>query len=457
NDWAALTAGFRAILVANADRDLAQRVFQFHQEHGWQNRLFLATQPATSGVLEGCCWFELLDSPSPADDTDTGQQDSRSPVGAEPISVNTTCFRIWAPKKKSVEVIVRREGQPESFALSKSSGGYFIGEFDRIGPFDQYMLRIDHKHQRPDPAARYQPGSVHEWSQVMPPSHQFPWTDQGWSGVRKEDLIIYEMHVGAFTNEGTYQAAIQRLPALVELGVTAVELMPLAEAPGRWNWGYDGVGLFAPNHAYGSPNDLRQFVDACHACGLAVLLDVVYNHLGPEGNYLNDVAPYFSKKHHTPWGAAFGYDGPYAKNVRRFIIQNACYWIDEFHFDGLRLDAVHFLFDDSDRSILADIVTALKNRSHQLGRPVHAIAEANVNDPVMLRPQEDGGHGFDAIWCDDLMHSIYSATTIEQPLTYRPYHGLSDVELSLRHGYLYHSHQDRTAHADAPLDTTAES
>jgi alpha-amylase len=312
NDLAALTAGHRAIVVANADHVVVQRAYNEHREAGWKNRLFLARGNATSGVLEGCRWFGFF----PPDDAMTDR------LGATPITYYQTHFRVWAPKRRSVCVEILGDETKRRHPLTREEHGYFTGSVQNAGPHTLYRYALDDQITRPDPASRYQPDGVHGASEIIHPG-AFPWTDASWKGVAKRDLIIYELHVGAFTQEGTFRAAIERLPELIELGVTAVEVMPVAQSPGRWNWGYDGVDLFAVRDTYGHPNDFRAFVDACHTAGIAVILDVVYNHLGPEGNYLADFGPYFSRKHHTPWGEALNFDGRRAEQVRQFVIDNA--------------------------------------------------------------------------------------------------------------------------------------
>jgi maltooligosyltrehalose trehalohydrolase len=235
-------------------------------------------------------------------------------LGATPVDPTTTRFRVWAPKRKTVEVETEGASGTTLFPLVKETGGYFVGTIDGLGPNDCYKYRLDGEVSRPDPASRFQPHGVHGPSQVIDPN-AFDWQDDGYCGVEKSNLVIYEMHVGSYTEEGTYRAAIERIGELKDLGFTAIELLPLAQSPGKWNWGYDGVNLFAPRNTFGSPAELREFIDACHQQGIAVLLDVVYNHLGPEGNYLSEFAPYFSRKHDTPWGGAFGYDGRNGKHI----------------------------------------------------------------------------------------------------------------------------------------------
>ncbi len=363
-----------------------------------------------------------------------------SSLGATPLAGRQTHFRVWAPKRKSVAVEWDRGGARQRHELTSYVDGYFRGVVPGLGAGDGYRYSLDHEISRPDPASRFQPDGVHGDSQIVDPA-AFAWQNKSWRGVPKHDLIIYEMHVGTFTEQGTFAAAMQRLPELKDLGVTAVELMPLAQSPGRWNWGYDGVGLFSVRNTYGTPDDLRALVDACHGLGLAVILDVVYNHLGPEGNYLADFGPYFSNKHHTPWGEALDYDGPHAQPVREFIVENALYWLREYHFDGLRLDAVHFMLDDSPWPILDELRQQVANYEQTAGRHIHLIAESNVFDSKLLpadsgtAPEEHGS--YDAIWCDDIMHSIYSVVAPEISVTHREYTGWDDLVEALQHGFIY--------------------
>lgn len=427
NDLAALTAGYRAIVVGNADRGVAQRVHNDHQEAGWENRLCIAKGTASSGVLEGCRWFELISHAAP-------------PIlrlGATPLTYQRTHFRVWAPKHQTLSVEVAAMGDSPSLtqALIRDEAGYFSGEVLAAAPPRRYSYLLADQVSRPDPASRYQPKGVHGASQIVHPG-AFPWTDKAWPGIPKRDLIIYELHIGAFTQAGTFQAAMNQLDALVKLGVTAVEIMPVAQSPGAWNWGYDGVNLFAPRNTYGEPDDFKAFVDACHACGLAVILDVVYNHLGPEGNYLADFGPYFSQEHHTPWGEALNFDGPDAAHVRQYIVANALYWLDEYHLDGLRLDAVHFMHDNEETHILSEIRAAVSEFATQADRAIHLIAEANVYDSDLLRSTSDQT-AYDAAWCDCLMHSIYSHASPDLQLSHRTYRGADDLAEVLEHGFLY--------------------
>ena len=240
----------------------------------------------------------------------------------------------------------------------------------------------------------------------------YRWQDESWQGVAKDDLVIYELHIGAFTQAGTWLGAMERLPELIDLGVTAVEILPIAQTPGRWNWGYDGVGLFAAENVYGTPGELKQFVDACHQHGLAVILDVVYNHLGPEGNYLSEFGPYFTKKHHTPWGSAWNFDDVDNHHVRKMMLQNVAMWIEDYHFDGLRLDAVHFMFDDSPTPLSIDVGHRFDRLRDSEGRHLHLIGETNVHNASLVKSTSPFGTGFDAVWSDCLMHALLGLSLI---------------------------------------------
>ena len=288
----------------------------------------------------------------------------------------------------------------------------------------------------PDPKAEFLPEGVHNvdspWDQT-----KYLWQDAYWRGTNSQDLVIYELHVGTFTPEGTYHAVEQQLPYLLELGINTIELMPVAECPGRWNWGYDGVGFYAPSHNYGTPDDLKSLIDKCHQSGISMILDVVYNHIGPEGNYLSQFGPYFSKKHGTPWGDAFDFDGPNKELARNFIVDNVIYWLREYHFDGLRLDAIHYMFDDSDYTIQQEICDRVAEFKKTVDREIHLIAEANIYDHDLICCHDGSRNTYDAIWADDLMHAIYSIAIPDSKLTEREYRGVVDVEEALTHGYLY--------------------
>lgn len=288
--------------------------------------------------------------------------------------------------------------------------GYFACELPDAPEGLRYLYRLADGGEYPDPASRWQPVGVHRPSAVFFPE-EFSWTDRAWRGVAREDLVIYELHVGTFTPEGTLAAIVPRLAELRELGVTALELMPVAQFPGERNWGYDGVHLFAVQNSYGGPRGLQQLVDAAHAAGLAVILDVVYNHLGNEGNYLAQFGPYFTDRYHTPWSCAVNFDGPGSDAVRQFVIDNACQWVRDFHLDGLRLDAVQTIYDFGAQHILAELQEAVQWEAALAERTVHVIAETDQNDTRLIRPVDRGGYGLSAVWSDDLHHSVHALLT----------------------------------------------
>jgi maltooligosyltrehalose trehalohydrolase len=320
--------------------------------------------------------------------------------------------------------------------MTRQDDGLFEGMVAGLPSGTRYQYRLDGERYRPDPASRFQPEGVHGPSTVVNPA-SFPWTDQAFTGHALADLVIYELHVGTFTAAGTFEAIVPHLPNLVELGVTAVELMPVAEFPGSRNWGYDGVHLFAAQSTYGGPRGLRRLVDACHAHGLSVILDVVYNHLGPEGNYLGEFGPYFTDRYRTPWGGAVNFDGPEAEGVRRHFVENARAWVRECHVDGLRLDAIHAIFDASPTHILTEISTAVREEARALGRPVHIMAESHDNDRRLMLPAAEGGIGLDAVWSDDFHHAVHVRLTGERGGYYADFTEPRRLATALAEGFAF--------------------
>ncbi|HEU5118807.1 MAG TPA: malto-oligosyltrehalose trehalohydrolase [Isosphaeraceae bacterium] len=362
-------------------------------------------------------------------DWPTGWQPS---LGAWPDQGGTR-FRVWAPEMSRLEVVI--EGaERQAFPMEKYQDGTFGIRLDHVGPGTRYRYRIEEGGEFPDPASRYQPEGVHGPSAVVDPT-RFAWSDEGWVGVIHEDLVLYEMHTGTFTPEGTFQAAAERLKHLVALGVTAVELMPVSDFPGSRNWGYDGVDLFAPARCYGTPDDLRRLVDEAHRLGLAVFLDVVYNHLGPEGNYLEVYSPYyFSTKHENPWGRGVNVDGPHGEMVRSFFIENALHWIHEYHIDGLRLDATHAIVDDRSRHFVTELTTRVRESVH--GRRVYVIAEDHRNLAYMVKGEGEGGWGLNGVWADDFHHKVRVALAGDNEGYYSDYSGsMSDLAVILNDGW----------------------
>jgi maltooligosyltrehalose trehalohydrolase len=320
--------------------------------------------------------------------------------------------------------------------LAAQGGGEFGGFVGDIAEGADYEYLLNGETPRPDPVSRFQPQGVHGPSRVVNP-RSFPWSDQHWRGLPLHDFITYELHTGTFTPAGTFPAVIARLPYLKDLGMTAVEIMPVAEFPGNRGWGYDGVHLYAPHSAYGGPSGLKLLVNACHQAGLAVVLDVVYNHLGPEGNYLAGFAPYFTSAYRTPWGDAVNYDGPDSDGVRRFFIDNALYWLTEYHVDALRLDAIHGIFDFSAKHILQEMAEAFHAQAAKLGRQAFLIAESDLNDARIIRPTSLGGYGLDAQWSDDFHHSLHGVLTHERRGYMEDFGSLADLAKALREGFVF--------------------
>jgi maltooligosyltrehalose trehalohydrolase len=344
------------------------------------------------------------------------------------VTEGGTTFTVWAPRASSVVVHVATGERPGEHPLAPSDTerGVWEGSVAGVHAGDRYGYRIDDADPLPDPVSRSQPDGVHGLSEVIDPD-AFRWNDATWFGVSMADFIVYEIHVGTFTPEGTLDAAAARLPELREMGITAVELMPLASFPGRRNWGYDGVHLYAPQQSYGGVQALKRFVDTAHANGIGVVLDVVYNHVGPEGNYLDRYGPYFTEVYRTPWGRAVNYDGAGSDAVRRWAHDNALYWISEFHFDALRLDAVQGIYDFGALGFLEELSDEVHALGRQLGRKVQLIAESDLNDPRLLRSPSNGGHGLDAQWADDFHHTLHTTLTGEQQGYYQDFAGIATM------------------------------
>jgi len=356
----------------------------------------------------------------------------RLPIGAEVTESGAVQFRVWAPKRRLIEV----ESDTGLTALERDNRGYFSGIVPGLQAGSRYRFRLDGGPSFPDPGSRYQPDGPHGASQVVDPS-LFRWTDAAWRGIEPARQITYELHLGTFTPQGTYAAAAERLGDLVALGVTVVEIMPVAEFAGKFGWGYDGVDWFAPYHGYGSCDDLRAFVDRAHELGLGVILDVVYNHFGPDGNYLREFSDaYFSSRHTTDWGDAINFDGVESAPVREFVLSNVRHWIEEYHLDGLRLDATHAITDDSARHILQDIGAAARAAAGH--RSVIVAAETEPQDARIVRPLDNAGYGLDYIWCDDFHHLALVAATGRREGYYSDYGGTPQEFVSaLKHGPLY--------------------
>jgi maltooligosyltrehalose trehalohydrolase len=358
----------------------------------------------------------------------------RPTLGATLTKDNRCNFCVWAPLAQEVDVHVL--GPAEQLApLARDAHGYYQGCLEGVGPGSLYYYRLNGAEERPDPASRCQPQGMHGPSQIV--ASPFPWEDQHWPGLLLQDYLIYELHVGAFTPEGSFEAIILYLDELKNLGVTAVELMPVAQFPGRRNWGYDGVGLFAAQYSYGGPEGLKRLVNACHQKGLAVVMDVVYNHLGPEGNHLGDFGLYFTERYRTPWGAALNFDGPHSDEVRRFFIENALYWTVECHIDALRLDAVHAILDHSPRTFLEELTATMQEAAEHLNRRIYLIAESPDNNARLIRSPELGGYGLDAQWSDDFHHCLHTLLTGESEGYYQDYGQIHHLVKAFREGFVY--------------------
>ncbi len=320
--------------------------------------------------------------------------------------------------------------------MQSEPGDWWTAPVESAGPGSDYGFVLDGSGPFPDPQSAWQPNGVHALSRLVDQT-AFRWTDSAFQPAPLSAAILYELHVGTFTSAGTFAAAVEKLDHLVRLGVTHIELMPVAEFPGHRGWGYDGVGLFAPHHAYGGPQELKRLVDACHARGLAVLLDVVYNHLGPSGNYLGKFGPYFTRRYSTPWGEAVNFDGAQSDAVRRYFCDNACLWLRDYHFDGLRLDAVDTILDNNAVPFLEQLGAEVRQLAAKLGRPLVLIAESDHNDPRLLWPPERGGFGLDAQWNDDFHHALHAWLTGEHAGYYADFGAVSDLAKAFRNAYVY--------------------
>ncbi len=349
-------------------------------------------------------------------------------------------FSVWAPRAESLRLRLQAPDGNVRAELPMERGPdavYTLAVDGAQAPAGtDYAYLVPGLGPRPDPVSRRQPAGVHGPSRIVDPG-AFGWSDGGWKGLPLQDLIFYELHVGTFTPEGTFDGVAGKLDHLRDLGVTAIELMPVATFPGARNWGYDGASLFAPHEAYGGPEGLRRLVDACHAKGLALFLDVVYNHLGPEGNYLGDFGPYFTDRYHTPWGSALNFDGPDSDEVRRFFVDNALHWLREYHVDGLRLDAIHGIYDFGARHILQEIADAFHAEAARLGRQAWLVAESDLNDPRVIRPSAAGGHGLDAQWSDDFHHALHTLVTGNRRGYFADFGRVADLAKAVTDGFVY--------------------
>ncbi|OOG22428.1 malto-oligosyltrehalose trehalohydrolase [Thioalkalivibrio denitrificans] len=364
-----------------------------------------------------------------------------------------TCVRVWAPEVRRVELECAGKRRP----MAREADGWWSVAAPELVHGTDYAFRVDEEGPFPDPRSPWQPHGVHGPSRWVDHG-RFRWHDAGWQAPPLASAVIYELHVGTFTPDGTFEAVIDRLDHLKDLGITHVELMPVAEFPGERGWGYDGVDLFAPHHAYGGPEGLKRLVDACHRKGLAVLLDVVYNHLGPSGNYLGRFGPYFTDAYRTPWGDAVNLDQAHSDTVRRFFLDNALMWLEDYHFDGLRIDAVHAIVDISAIHFLEALAREVRALEARLGRHLVVIAESDLNDPRVVRAPEIGGHGLDAQWNEDFHHALHAVLTGERDGYYADFGAVADLAAALTRGLVYdgrYSTYRRRSHGRPAADLPA--
>jgi maltooligosyltrehalose trehalohydrolase len=364
-------------------------------------------------------------------------------------------MRVWAPSAATVEILIG----DDRVGMQHSEGGYWNADIDAVSLAEGYRYSVDGGPPTPDPRSRWQPKGVHGMSWPVDVEELRRVHGSSFQPAALRHAVIYELHVGTFTPQGTYSAAQGKLDYLVDLGVTHVELMPLATFPGGHGWGYDGVDLYAPLPAYGTPQELARFVRACHDRGLAVLLDVVYNHVGPDGNYLGRFGPYFTDRVKTPWGEAINYDGAMSDGVRRFVIDNALMWLEDYGFDGLRLDAVHAIYSFEAVHILEELADAVRELGVKLGRELVLIAESDLNDPRLVHSTARGGYGLSAHWEDDFHHAVHRYFTAEKDGYYADFNGLNDVVTALEHGYVYqgqYSAYRQRRHGRPPLGVSAD-
>lgn len=403
-------------------------------------------------------WYTNVDNEAQRHFMEVSDRSRCMPVGAEVLPAGGVHFRVWAPRRKKVAIAIAN--RRKVVALEAEEDGYFSGIVEKARAGTRYSFCFDNEEKLyPDPASRFQPEGPHGPSQVIDP-HNFPWTDTEWRGVHIKGQVLYEMHIGTFTPEGTWEAAANELEELAHLGITVIEVMPVADFPGKFGWGYDGVNFFAPTRLYGTPDAFRQFVNTAHNVGIGVILDVVYNHFGPDGNYLKAFAEdYFSRKYQTEWGEAINYDGDNCAAVREYILSNAAYWITEFHLDGLRLDATQSIYDDSTPHILEEI--GKRVRTAAAGRDTILIAENEPQHVRMVQSCERGGYGLDGLWNDDFHHSAMVALTGRNEAYYTDYLGKPQEFISaIKYGYLYQGQwyrwqQKRRGTPDFSLPPTA--
>jgi len=356
-------------------------------------------------------------------------------IGANYLGNNQCEFTVWAPTLKQVAVQITSPDK-RLIPMQQSAAGYWQTTATDIPPGTLYTYQLAGKTDWPDPASKYQPQGVHCPSQVID-ENAFTWNDTDWKGVVLSEMIIYELHVGTFTQAGTFAAIIPQLNQLKELGINAIEIMPVAQFPGERNWGYDGVYPYAVQNSYGGPEGFKKLINACHKQGISVILDVVFNHLGPEGNYLSQFAPYFTSKYGSIWGTPLNFDDEYSDEVRNYFIENALYWFRDYHIDALRLDAIQAIFEVSARPFLQELTDATCDISQQLGRQLYLIAESDLNDVRVLRSKELGGFGLDAQWCDDFHHALHALLTGENDRYYQDFGKCEHLEKAFKESFVY--------------------
>jgi maltooligosyltrehalose trehalohydrolase len=378
-------------------------------------------------------------------------------IGARYAADGECRFSVWAPlrEKMTLRIVFPDE---RIISMEKDGGGYWHAVAGGLPPGARYFYRVEDERDRPDPASCFQPEGVHGASQVVDHS-AFVWGDSGWRGIPLGEMIMYELHVGTFTPRGTFESIVQRLGDLKDIGINAIEIMPVAQFPGERNWGYDGACPFAVQNSYGGPDGLKRLVNECHAAGIAVILDVVYNHLGPEGNYLWDFGPYFTDKYRTPWGWSINYDDAYSNGVRDYFAENALQWFRDYHIDALRIDAIHGITDMSARPFLEELAERVEGFSAAQGRKVYLVAESDLNDARVIRPRSAGGYGIDAQWNDDFHHCIHTLLTGEKDGYYADFGRIGDLAKALREGFVYsgqYSEYRKRTHGNSSKDRPAE-
>lgn len=377
-------------------------------------------------------------------------------IGAIHLDTYKYEFVVWAPFLKSVKLktVFPDEGV---ILMEKDANGYWRSKVKNISPGAKYFFRLDDR-DRPDPASHFQPEGVHGPSQIIDHG-SFHWEDANWKGIILPNMVMYELHIGTFTRDGTFDAVIPRLPEIRDLGINAIEIMPVAQFPGERNWGYDGVFPFSVQNSYGGPEGFKRLVNECHKKGIAVVLDVVYNHIGPEGNYLWDYGPYFTDKYKTLWGMAINFDDAYSNDVRNFFIENALHWFKNYHIDALRLDAIHGISDLSARPFLQELAERVEGFSSREGKRFYLIAESDLNDTRVIRPREIGGFGIHAQWCDDFHHSLHTLLTGEKDGYYIDFGRIEHLVKSIREGFVYsgeYSEYRKRNHGNSSKDRPAD-